>query len=38
MIIAKREHFWMELTKDKLGGRFFFNGQQAVRLLDGKRK
>jgi hypothetical protein len=30
--------FWMELTKDQLGGRFFFNGQQAVRLLDGKRK
>jgi hypothetical protein len=30
--------FWMELTKDKLGGRFFFNGQQAVRLLEGTRK
>ena len=30
--------FWMELTKDKLGGRFFINGEQAVRLLDGTRK
>ena len=29
---------WMELTKDKLGGRFFINGEQAVRLLDGTRK
>jgi hypothetical protein len=30
--------FWMEVTKDKLGGRFFINGEQAVRLLDGTRK
>ncbi len=30
--------FWMELTKDKLGGRFSINGEQAVRLLDGTRK
>jgi hypothetical protein len=30
--------FWMEITKDKLGGRFFFNGDQAVRLLEGTRK
>lgn len=30
--------FWMEITKDKLGGRFFINGEQAVRLLDGTRK
>ena len=26
------------ITKDKLGGRFFINGDQAVRLLDGTRK
>ena len=30
--------FWMEITKDKLDGRFFINGEQAVRLLDGTRK
>jgi hypothetical protein len=30
--------FWLEGTVDKLGGRFFFNGQQAVRLLEGTRK
>jgi len=30
--------FWLEGTVDKLGGRFFFNGEQAVRLLDGTRK
>ncbi len=29
---------WMELTKDKLGGKFSINGEQAVRLLDGTRK
>ena len=30
--------FWLEGTVDKLGGRFFFNGEQAVRLLEGSRK
>jgi hypothetical protein len=29
---------WLEGTVDKLGGRFFFNGEQAVRLLEGTRK
>jgi hypothetical protein len=30
--------FWLEESVDVLGGRFFFTGEQAVRLLEGTRK
>ena len=30
--------FWLTETVDKLTGRFSFNGEQALRLLEGTRK